>query len=215
MKGESGMVKHTVTGRTIEEAVSKALEELSVPKEQLMYKVISQPQKGLLRLFRPKQAVIEVEVRPQSADVAHSFLVKTLKQMNIEAKINVNQSGRRLQMILDASNEADQGRLIGKKGQTLDGLELLTNLATGHADGVNPVRVDLDAGEYRLKREEALKYLAFRVSKKVQTVQQPVVLEPMPARERKVIHMTLANEAYVKTRSEGEGSRRHVVVEPK
>lgn len=102
-----------------------------------------------------------------------------------------------------------------KKGQTLDSLEHLTNLVVAKHDTSDTSRIRLNAGGYREKREETLRQLAIRISQKAHTTKEKVVLEPMSARERKVIHTTLADSQIVTTESKGNGSKRHVVVEPK
>lgn len=208
------MATHTVKGRTIEEAVAKAMNDLNVEREQLVYDVVEQPNKGFLGIFGVKPAVIEVRVKPSSARVASTFLKETISLMGIEVELDEQKKGKDLTFNLLSVNETDQGRLIGKKGQTLDSLEYLANLAVVQAGTVDFARIQLDAGGYRKKREETLRELAVRVSKKAQQSQESVVLEPMPARERKVIHTALANEKGVKTESKGAGQKRHVVVDP-
>ncbi|WZY34831.1 RNA-binding cell elongation regulator Jag/EloR [Bacillus sp. FSL W8-1122] len=205
---------HTFKGRTVEEAVANAVQHLGTTEEQLVYEVIEQPQKGFFGLFGGKPAVIKAHVPPRSTDVARSFLEETISLMGLKAELSVEQVGKEAFFSLHTTEEKDQGRLIGRKGQTLDSLEYLTNLAASHSPSTDFVKVRLDAGGYRHKREETLKQLALRISHKAKTTKEPIVLEPMPARERKVIHTTLANDAGVQTHSQGEGAKRHVVVEP-
>ncbi|KQL57279.1 MULTISPECIES: RNA-binding cell elongation regulator Jag/EloR [Bacillaceae] len=208
------MATKTVKGRTVDEAVQKALDELNVKKDQLMYNVIEEPQKGFLGLFGGKPAVIEVRVKPKTEDVAGSFLLKTAELMGLSVTIEQQRDGKYVALNLVTSENADQGKLIGKKGQTLDSLEHLTNLVVANQDTSDTSRIRLNAGGYREKREETLRQLALRISQKAHTTKEKVVLEPMSARERKVIHTTLADSQIVTTESKGNGSKRHVVVEP-
>lgn len=209
------MATKTVKGRTVDEAVQKALVELNAEKDQLIYDVIEEPQKGFLGLFGGKPAVIEVRLKPKTVDVAESFLLKTTELMGINVKVTHQKDGKHLSVDLEAIETEGQGKLIGKKGQTLDSLEHLTNLVVSSKQTADGSRIRLNAGGYREKREETLKQLALRVSKKATSTNEKVVLEPMPARERKVIHTTLANSKDVTTESQGNGSKRHVVIEPK
>ncbi len=105
----------------------------------------------------------------------------------------------------------EMGMLIGKRGQTLDSLQYLTNLAINkQSDGY--VKVKLDTEDYRKRRKETLENLAKNIAYKVKRTRRPVSLEPMNPFERRVIHSALQNDKYVSTHSEGEEPYRHVVV---
>lgn len=103
------------------------------------------------------------------------------------------------------------GLLIGKRGQTLDSLQYLTNLAVNkHSDGY--IKVKLDTEDYRQRRKDTLENLAKNIAYKVKRTKRPVSLEPMNPFERRVIHSALQGDRYVETHSEGEEPFRHVVV---
>ena len=103
------------------------------------------------------------------------------------------------------------GLLIGKRGQTLDSLQYLTNLAVNkHSDGY--IKVKLDTEDYRQRRKDTLENLAKNIAYKVKRTKRPVSLEPMNPFERRVIHSALQDDRYVETHSEGEEPFRHVVV---
>ena len=105
----------------------------------------------------------------------------------------------------------DMGVLIGKRGQTLDSLQYLTNrVANKMQDGY--VRVKLDTEDYRRRRKETLENLAKNIAYKVKRTKRPVSLEPMNPFERRVIHSALQNDRFVETHSEGDEPYRHVVV---
>ena len=103
------------------------------------------------------------------------------------------------------------GVLIGKRGQTLDSLQYLTNLAVNRR-AENFVKVKIDTEDYRKRRRETLENLARNIAYKVKRTKRPVALEPMNPFERRVIHSTLQNDKFVTTHSEGEEPYRHVVV---
>jgi len=101
--------------------------------------------------------------------------------------------------------------LIGKRGQTLDSLQYLTNLMVNKRSE-NYIKVKLDTEEYRKRRRETLENLAKNISYKVKRTKRPVSLEPMNPFERRVIHSALQSDRFVSTHSEGEEPYRHVVI---
>ena len=108
----------------------------------------------------------------------------------------------------------DAGRLIGKGGRTLAALEYLANAVVNKVEGEAPVRVNLDVGGYKRRRDERLRQVAQRAAARVRKSGTPVELEPMSAAERRVVHMALADDPGVESESTGEGRDRRVVVYP-
>ena len=108
----------------------------------------------------------------------------------------------------------DAGRLIGKGGRTLAALEFLTNAVVNKVEGEQPVRVNVDVGGYKRRRDERLRVVAQRASARVRKSGLAVELEPMSAAERRVVHMELADDPAVESESTGEGRDRRVVVYP-
>ena len=105
----------------------------------------------------------------------------------------------------------NMGILIGKRGQTLDSLQYLTNrVANKSQDGY--VRVKLDTEDYRKRRKQTLENLAKNIAYKVKRSRKPISLEPMNPYERRIIHSALQSDKYVTTHSEGEEPYRRVVV---
>ncbi len=115
--------------------------------------------------------------------------------------------------IIDIQGE-DSGLLIGRRGETLRALQFVVNLLVNR-NSTSPVRVVLDVELYRQRREKALRELAMKVAEKVATSGRAITLEPMPAAERRIIHLTLANHPQVTTQSTGAGNIRKVTVMPK
>lgn len=108
----------------------------------------------------------------------------------------------------------NMGILIGKRGQTLDSLQYLTNrVANKSQDGY--VRVKLDTEDYRKRRKQTLENLAKNIAYKVKRSRKPISLEPMNPYERRIIHSALQGNKFVETVSEGEEPYRHVVVKLK
>lgn len=150
-----------------------------------------------------------VEVDPKTKEACEKFLYDVLKAMNMEVKLTsaIDEDGA-----LSISMEGDNmGILIGKRGQTLDSLQYLTNrVANKMQDGY--VRVKLDTENYRQRRKETLEGLAKNIASKVKRTKKSVALEPMNPYERRIIHSALQGDKYISTHSEGEEPYRRVVV---
>ena len=201
----------TVSGKTIDEAVAKAVNELQTTKERLSYRVVQEPQKGFLGILGSKPAMIEAHVLPDPVELAYNFLNEMVSLMGIHATITKKE--QRQHTLFDFSSEQELGRLIGKRGQTLESLEYLTNLIANRQDGAY-TRIELDAENYRERRKQTLEQLALRVADKVSKTREPIPLEPMNALERKIIHTALQHISGVETVSEGKGAKRHIIVMP-
>ena len=199
------------TGKTVDEAVLKACSELMVSRESVEVEVIAEPKEGFLHFLGAREAKVRVTVNDRPKDKAINFLRVILKTMDIDAKIkDFEQEGTAV-----LSLEGDKiGLLIGRRGQTLDALQYLLNLVANKGDGEKE-RIILDAEDYRRKREETLRDLAFRLADKVKKSGRRVQLEPMNAHERRIIHHALQEDMFVKTFSEGDEPSRQVVIAPK
>ncbi len=107
----------------------------------------------------------------------------------------------------------DPGKLIGRAGRTLSALEYVTN-AVVNRDETDPVRINIDVGGYKRRRDERLRQVASRASDTVRKTGEALELEPMTAAERRIVHMALADVPGVRTESTGEARDRRVVVLP-
>ena len=116
--------------------------------------------------------------------------------------------------VIDITGD-DSGLLIGRRGETLRALQFLVNLAVRNSLGGEGVRVILDVERYRERRHNSLHEMALRVADRVANTGRAISLEPMPAAERRVIHMALADHPGVSTESTGFGESRQVTVAPK
>jgi spoIIIJ-associated protein len=141
--------------------------------------------------------------------VATDFLTSVFRSMNIDVKLDAGFVDNK-QITVNMSGD-DMGVIIGKRGQTLDSLQYLTNLVVNK--GEYPyMNVTLDTEGYRVRRKETLEHLAFNLAKKAKHNRRSVSLEPMNPYERRIIHATLQNDRYVTTYSEGVEPYRYVVI---
>ena len=158
----------------------------------------------------PKKEVELAKVEPQTIETCEKFIYDVMNAMGMEdVKVTsvVDEEGA-LSINMEGSN---MGILIGKRGQTLDSLQYLTNrVANKMQDGY--VRVKLDTEDYRRRRKETLENLAKNIASKVKRTRKTVSLEPMNPYERRIIHSALQSDPAVSTHSEGEEPYRRVVV---
>ena len=158
----------------------------------------------------PKKEVELAKVEPQTIETCEKFIYDVMKAMGMDdVKVTsvVDEEGA-LSINMEGSN---MGILIGKRGQTLDSLQYLTNrVANKMQDGY--VRVKLDTEDYRRRRKETLENLAKNIASKVKRTRKTVSLEPMNPYERRIIHSALQSDPAVSTHSEGEEPYRRVVV---
>ncbi|MBR1627709.1 MAG: protein jag [Lachnospiraceae bacterium] len=154
------------------------------------------------------------ELEPIDGDeaiaLAKEFLSSVFHAMGLEVELEVDFDEENLMLSIEMSGP-EMGIIIGKRGQTLDSLQYLTNLAVNRKLP-SYVRVKMDTEDYRRRRKATLENLARNVAYKVKRTMRPISLEPMNPYERRVIHYALQHDSYVKTESEGEEPYRHVVV---
>jgi spoIIIJ-associated protein len=140
---------------------------------------------------------------------AETFLVHLLLDLDAAYAVDVVDRGDE---ILAEISGGDAGRLIGKGGRTLAALEFLANAVVNKGDA-EPIRVVIDVGGYKRRRDERLRQTAQRAIARVRKGGQAVELEPMSAAERRIVHMVVADEGDVVSESTGEGRARRVVIQ--
>jgi spoIIIJ-associated protein len=144
------------------------------------------------------------------AEQAAEILSGIVSRMALEARVSVREDGERV--VLDVSGE-DAGRVIGKKGQTLDALQFLVNKVVNRFPESRRY-VIVDSGDYRERHDQSLVSLARREAKRAVEQGRTITLQPMPARDRRLIHLSLAKFPGVTTKSNGEGIGRRIQIIP-
>lgn len=213
------------SGRTVDEAIEKALEDLGADAEQVETEILTEGSRGLLGLggeeARVRVTVVEPE-EPQElvstgeevAEIALDVVRELLRHMGVEAHVVVRESdqGEASPTVLDVTGD-DLGILIGRQGETLRDLQYIARLIVSRKLQ-RWVNIVVDVGGYKRRREKILTELAGRMAERVVAEGKPVTLEPMPAHERRIVHMALRDDDLVRTESIGEGRRRKVVIYP-
>lgn len=257
-----------VTGKTEEEAVRKALEQLHLDRDEVSLEILERAKSGFLGIGsspakvrvsyeldivdEPEKKAEPVKAKPveekkpaeakpaaakpaekkpelkpepapekqpeqsaapvsetEDADRIRAFLTGLLEHMNCTAEVKVYEEEKnRYKVLLEGQR---LGALIGRRGETLDAIQQLTNYAVNSGRDKR-VRIHVDAENYRAKREQSLESLANKVAGKVLKYRRSVTLEPMNAYERHVIHAALQDKEGVTTYSIGTEPNRRVVV---
>ena len=160
---------------------------------------------------KEEEKPFDPEEQKKVAEEARKFLENVFRSMDLPVIMECMMNEER---ILFSLHGEGLGILIGKHGQTLDALQYLTNLAAGKtAHGRYFVMLDVE--NYRERRKDTLEALAKRLAGKVKRTGEPVKLEPMPAGERRIIHLALQDDDAVITESEGEAPYRYITIRRK
>ena len=198
-----------ISAKNVDDAITQATVQLGITSDQLEYEVLDKGSTGFLGIGS-KNAVIKARKKFSIDENVVEFLSSIFDAMKMEVEIlvAVNEEEHIIEVELKGD---DMGILIGKRGQTLDSLQYLTNLTINkHSDEYYKVKIDTE--DYRKRRKETLENLAKNIAYKVKRTKRPVSLEPMNPFERRIIHSALQNDRYVTTHSEGDEPYRHVVV---
>jgi len=197
------------SGRTEDDAIQSALDQLGLTRDDVSVEILAQAKSGFLGL-KNTPAIVKViyEVKENSMERAESFLSGLLVRMDVEADMEVTEQDDTITIVLTGR---DPGALIGRRGETLDAMQHLTNYAVNR--GLQRrVRVNLDAENYRQRRSETLESLAAKVAGKVIKYRRNMTLDPMNAYERHVIHSALQDYSNISTYSVGNEPNRRIVV---
>ena len=205
----------TVTAKTVEEAVARAVAELGAPcADAISYTVLEEPKKGFLG-FGAVQAKIAATYQAKGVDAAVEFIRSLVDGMGLDATVTLVEGDAKDENKLIRVDGEGAGALIGHHGDTLDSLQYLANLAANKkvaGEKREFCRVTVDVENYRAKREETLRALARRKAEQVLRYKRSVMLEPMNPYERRIIHSEVQNIEGVSTNSIGSENNRKVVM---
>jgi len=245
------------TGKTVDEAIAAAAEELGVDIGELDVEILEMPTKRLFGLFGETPAKIraavkekpasveqvkneELEIKNEQPDEPEENFEPILEPSPVEEEIFDRDkiidaaedflqevfAAMKLEVIMKIEDEAEDsclielsgkglGVLIGRRGQALDALQYILNLAVNRKNAQGKVHFTLDVEDYRRRREQALIKLAKSVAERAIKTRRDVRLEPMNRYERKIIHTVLQDNDRVETHSAGEDPYRYIIVSPK
>ena len=215
-----------ISSKSVEAAIHQVLEQLGVSRDEIEVTVLSEGKTGILGLgaeearIRVRPLVPIPEKESDIAEAAQRILEALLSRMGVLASVTSRSQpseggeiGTTASIAFDIKGD-DLGILIGRRGETLSCLQYMVRLIMAHQmKAWLPVFIDVDG--YKERRYEALRSLALRMAEQVKVKRAPFTLEPMPAYERRIIHLTLADHPDVTTESTGVGEARKVVILPK
>lgn len=211
-----------LSAKTVEEATKIALLQLGVAREEVDIIVVKKGKSGVLGVgaedARIKVVLLEDDDERQpgatsdAAGTARQVLCDVLHNMGIQATVDVTGSGDDGVPITLNIEGDDLGVLIGRRGQALSSLQYLVRLIV--AEKLKKwISVNVDVDWYKKRHYESLAKLALRLSEQVARRRRPITMEPMPPDERRIVHITLADNPDVMTQSTGEGDGRRVVIQ--
>ncbi len=207
----------------VEDAIEEGLRELKIDREEANIEIVTKGgflKKAVVRIEKKEEEKKEEEKKEEDnkeeegaeeyKSTGRTFLEEVLKLMNVSCDIEEKIKDEEICFYIKGN---DVSKIIGYRGETLDSLQLLTsNIMNKNLEHYN--RIVVDADFYRRRREQTLERLAKRLAKKAVNTEQEVEIEPMPAFERRVVHLTLQDSKWVETKSVGEGRDRHVIIVP-
>ncbi|NMB40315.1 MAG: protein jag [Firmicutes bacterium] len=207
------MISLEVSAKTVEEALDEGIKQLGVKKENVDVEIIDEPRQGLLRFFSSKPAKVRVTVKKHPEKYIQEFLQNIVEKIGLEGEITLenNEDG----VFLLKIKGKDMGLLIGKRGNTLNALQYLSNIVFHRQFANSKERVLVDVENYRHRRKKTLEQLAKNLASKALRTNREVTLEPMAPHERRIIHLALKNNSDVVTSSYGEEPYRKIVIAPR
>ncbi|MEI7645458.1 MAG: RNA-binding cell elongation regulator Jag/EloR [Chloroflexales bacterium] len=225
-----------IRARSVAEAVELALAQLGKDRDEVAIEVLESGDSGDEALVRvtvvddddddagaeAQATTPPVEVSNDVGVIARKILEDLLERMDIHAYVTAiltrvpGQKGdieETVTLHIEGADEEAMGLLIGRRGDTLRSFQFLLNLLVSRRVQRWP-QVVVDVGNYRQRRQESLEGLARRMAERVRQTGRPIMLEPMAAYERRVVHLALREDKTIYTESSGEGENRKIVIYP-
>ena len=203
-----------VTSKTIDEAKKMALEQLGATENEVEIVVLKRGRAGVLGVgaeeAKIKVSLINKANKGSIASEASEILKTLVKYLGVIAEVHVISEAEGQPVNLDIEGE-DLGALIGRHGQALLSLQYILRIIIAEKFKAW-IPINVDVAGYKKRRYESLQRLALRLAEQVKTTRRSINLEPMPADERRVIHIALATHPDVSTQSTGVGEERKVVI---
>ena len=200
------MNKYIYEGKSKEEAVEKALQELKISEEDSIITILEE-KNGLLK----KNVKIEVVNINDIVDFIKETLTEIISLMNLDANFEIRRRDNNITVTIFSNNNSI---LIGKNGKNLSSLQTIIRQIV-NSNVKSDLQIILDVENYKEKRITHLERMAKQIAKEVKYSKQEVKLDPMNSYERRAIHNILSKNKYVYTESIGEEPNRCIVIKPK
>lgn len=190
-------------GKTIEEAIDKAIAETGVKKEELIY-TVEEEKRGIFS----KKSVINVYEFSDVVESAENYILGIIDALGIESTANTKLDADIIRITIDSTHNPI---LIGKNGKTLQAINELVKLAVNNKFR-RRFRILVDINGYKDTKYDKLEWRAKKIAREVQSTHITATLDPMPADERRIVHNALNGLANIRTESKGEGTHRQVQI---
>ena len=198
------MEKYVFDGKTEEEVILKALNELNVKEDELLY-TINEEVSGLLK---KKKYIMNVVLKTDILEFAKKYIKDIVNNMGLDVNLETKRNENNIQIRLFSDNNQI---LIGKNGRTLSSLQTLVRQAIYVQSGIY-TNVILDVENYKQKKQKNIEFLAKKLAKEVQKTKIEIKMDCMNSYERRLVHEILKDFKGIKTESEGEEPNRYVVI---
>ncbi len=190
-------------GKTIEEAIDKAIAETGIKKEELIY-TIEEEKRGIFS----KKSVINVYDLSDVVESAENYILSVIDSLGIESTASTKLDADIIRITIDSTHNPI---LIGKNGKTLQAINELVKLAVNNKFR-RRFRILVDINGYKDTKYDKLEWRARKIAREVQNTHITATLDPMPADERRIVHNALNGIPNIKTESKGEGTHRQVQI---
>ena len=200
-----------IEAKTTQEAVEKACKYFNLSKEELDIEVLESRSVGIFGLTGNKK--VKIRATPKNDNYlgfAQETLERIVSSISSDTKILAEKKGDDIILNIKGNNP---GVLIGPKGKTLEAIEFIINKAVNRISE-KQVRVIVDAENYRQRREDFLKRLAFKMGEKAKKINKTVTIDPISPHDRRIVHLALKGDNQVRTKSKGEGFFKKVLIIP-
>jgi spoIIIJ-associated protein len=231
------MVSHEFEGKTTEEAIQNASEQLNIPAEELDVEIIEPGSAGIFGLVGSKKArirvIIEAEEDFDEGDMYQDTPIEISSEITAESREDLEKAKEVLEnilalMLVETTVTAERknsninlnimgdksGLLIGRKGKTLDALQFIVNRAINKKSD-RKSRVIVDSENYRQRRKESLAQMALKMGDKAKRIKKPITTHLLNAHDRRIFHITLKDDQQLDVRSRGDGLLKKIVIIPK
>ena len=200
-----------IEAKTTQEAVEKACKHFNLTEEELDIEVLESRSVGIFGLTGNKRVKIKATPKNNNClESAREILEKIVASISPGTDIIAEQKGDDIVLNIKGNNP---GVLIGPKGKTLEAIEYIINKAINRISE-QQVRVIVDAENYKQRREDFLKRLAFKMGEKAKKINKIVTIDPISPHDRRIVHLALKGDSRVRTKSKGEGFLKKVLIFP-
>jgi len=205
------MTSIEIEAKTTQEAIEKACRHFHLTEQELDIEVLESRSTGIFGIVGNKKTRIRVTPKKDNTVVvAQETLRKIISLISGDTKISAEKKGDDIILTIEGNNPRI---LIGHRGRTLQALEFIVNKAVNKASE-KKVRVIVDSENYRQRREEFLKRLAFKMSERAKRTKKAVATDPLSPHDRRIVHLALKGDPQVQTKSKGEGFLKEVSIIP-